>query len=86
MRPIAPELTKPLTDPAFYSGEPFPLYARLRREAPRAWNEEPGLWVLSTYDDSTEPGTAFDVVDELAVRLESAGVVAGIVHADLVLS
>jgi cytochrome P450 len=51
MRPTAPELTKPLTDPAFYTGDPFPLYARLRREAPRAWNEEPGFWVLSTYDD-----------------------------------
>jgi hypothetical protein len=64
MRPTAPELTKPLTDPIFYTGDPFPLYARLRREA--------------RFDDISTAGPVS--------RLESAGVVAGIVHADVVLS
>jgi cytochrome P450 len=51
MRPTAPELTSPLTDPHFYAGDPFPLYARLRAEAPFVWHDDPGFWVASTYDD-----------------------------------
>lgn len=51
MRPTAPELTAPLTDPRFYAGDPFPLYARLRAEAPFVWHDDPGFWVASTYDD-----------------------------------
>lgn len=51
MRPTAPGLTRPLTDPRFYAGDPFPLYARLRAEAPFVWHDDPGFWVASTYDD-----------------------------------
>ncbi len=43
------ELTAPLLDPAFYAGDPFPLYARLRAEAPVARNDELGLWIVSRH-------------------------------------
>ena len=36
-------LTAPLLDPEFYAGDPFPLYARLRAEAPVARNDTLGL-------------------------------------------
>ena len=36
------DLTAPLLDPEFYAGDPFPLYARLRAEAPVARNERSG--------------------------------------------
>lgn len=45
------ELTAPLVDPAFYAGDPFPLFAQLRDEAPVAWNDELGFWALSTYPE-----------------------------------
>jgi cytochrome P450 len=61
MRPTAPELTAPLTDPAFYAGDPFPLFARLRAEAPVVWHDWPGrrgvaatadgFWVVSRHAD-----------------------------------
>ncbi|HUY67259.1 MAG TPA: cytochrome P450 [Acidimicrobiales bacterium] len=41
--------TAPLLDPGFYAGDPFPLYARLRREAPLARNETVGFWVASRH-------------------------------------
>jgi cytochrome P450 len=44
-------LTAPLADPEFYAGDPFPLYARLRAEAPVARNEELGFWVVSRHAD-----------------------------------
>lgn len=50
-RPVAPALTTPLTDPAFYAGDPHPLFARLRDEAPLVWNEDPGFWVVSRHAD-----------------------------------
>ncbi|MGA2835440.1 MAG: cytochrome P450 [Acidimicrobiales bacterium] len=42
-------LTAPLLDPTFYAGDPFPLYARLRAEAPVARNDSLGLWMLSRH-------------------------------------
>ncbi len=45
------DLTTPLLDPEFYAGDPFPLYARLRQEAPLARNESLGLWVVSRHAD-----------------------------------
>jgi cytochrome P450 len=51
MRPTAPDLTAPLTDPTFYPHDPFPLYARLRAEAPMVWHDDPGFWVVSTHAD-----------------------------------
>ena len=55
------DLTAPLTDGSFYAGDPWPLYARLRREAPVAWCEAGGFWAVSTHADvlrvSTDPDT-----------------------------
>jgi cytochrome P450 len=54
-------LTAPLADPEFYAGDPFPLYARLRAEAPVARNEELGFWAVSRHADviaaSRDPDT-----------------------------
>ena len=55
------DLTAPLLDPEFYAGDPFPLYARLRAEAPVARNDSLGLWVVSRHADviaaSRDPDT-----------------------------
>ncbi|MGO8873726.1 MAG: cytochrome P450 [Acidimicrobiales bacterium] len=45
------DLTEPLLDPQFYAGDPFPLYARLRAEAPIARNDTGGFWVVSRHAD-----------------------------------
>jgi cytochrome P450 len=54
-------LTDPLVDDKFYAGDPFPQYARLRRDAPVAWNATPGFWAVSRWDEvmavSTDPKT-----------------------------
>jgi cytochrome P450 len=54
-------LTGPLADPAFYAGDPYPLFARLRDEAPVAWNDDVGFWALSAYPEvlavSKDPAT-----------------------------
>lgn len=49
-RPGTP-LARPLTDPAFYAGDPFPHFARLRAEAPVAWNDDLGFWAVSRHAD-----------------------------------
>lgn len=36
-------------DPALYEDDPHPLFARLRAEAPVAWNAERGFWAVSTH-------------------------------------
>ncbi len=55
------ELTAPLLDPAFYAGDPFPLYARLRAEAPMAHSAAGGFWVASGHAEvvaiSRDPAT-----------------------------
>ena len=51
-------LTDPLLDPAFYAGDPFPLYARLRAEAPVARNDTLGFGSsAATPTSSPCPGT-----------------------------
>jgi cytochrome P450 len=59
--PTHEPLTDPLVDDEFYAGDPFPLYARLREEAPVAWNATNGFWAVSRWDDvmavSTDPAT-----------------------------
>ncbi len=54
-------LTAPLLEPDFYAGDPYPLYARLRSEAPVARNDTLGLWLVSRHADvvavSRDPGT-----------------------------
>ena len=55
------DLTSPLVDPDFYAGDPFPLYARLRAEAPLARNDRLGFWVASRHAEvvtvSRDPDT-----------------------------
>jgi cytochrome P450 len=54
-------LTDPLIEDAFYAGDAFPHYVRLRDEAPVAWNDTKGFWAVSRWDDvmavSTDPET-----------------------------
>jgi len=45
------ELASRLTDPDLYVTDPYPLYERLRAEAPLAWNEERGFWAVSRHAD-----------------------------------
>ncbi|HEX3948002.1 MAG TPA: cytochrome P450 [Acidimicrobiales bacterium] len=45
-----------LTDPALYAADPFPLYARLRAEAPVAWNAERGFWALTGHPEVQHVG------------------------------
>ena len=45
------ELAAALEEPGFYAGDPFPHYARLRRDAPVAWNPQLGYWAVSTHAD-----------------------------------
>lgn len=59
-RPTHP-LTASLSDEAFYAGDPFPTYARLRAEAPVAWDASGGWWAVSTHPEvltmSKDPAT-----------------------------
>src|SRR3984885_5017560 len=41
------DLAATLETPGFYAGDPFPHYARLRHEAPLAWNAQLGYWAVS---------------------------------------
>ena len=43
--------TSVLLDPAFYAGDPFPVYARLRAQGTLARNETLGFWVASRHED-----------------------------------
>ena len=38
-------------DPVHFYDDPYPIYRRLRDDAPVYFNEERGIWVLSRYDD-----------------------------------
>jgi cytochrome P450 len=51
--PHSDDLTAPLLDPGFYAGDPFPLYARLRAEAPVVRNPTLGFWVVSRHAEVT---------------------------------
>ncbi len=59
--PTHEPLTDPLIEDSFYAGDAFSQYARLRDEAPMAWNDTKGFWALSRWDDvmavSTDPET-----------------------------
>jgi cytochrome P450 len=47
-----------LTDPGLYrDGDPFALYAALRREAPVAWHEGAGFWAVTTHPEVMAIGT-----------------------------
>jgi cytochrome P450 len=56
------ELTDPLMREGLYvDGDPFALFARLRREAPVARNEAMGYWALSTHADVVEVSRSPDL-------------------------
>ena len=50
-RPTAPRLTAAALDEDVARSDPHPTYARLRDEAPVVWHEDPGIWLVSRYDD-----------------------------------
>jgi cytochrome P450 len=70
------ELAARLLDPGLYETDPHPLYARLRAEAPLAWNEEKGFWAVSTHPEVMRVATDTDtfcsskgiLVDEIGVE------------------
>ena len=45
------DLAAALEAPGFYAGDPFPHYARMRREAPLAWNADLGYWAVTKHAD-----------------------------------
>src|SRR6478609_9061153 len=45
------DLAATLETPGFYAGDPFPHYARLRQEAPLAWNAQLGYWAVAKHAD-----------------------------------
>src|SRR3954452_18131859 len=45
------DLAATLEAPGFYAGDPFPHYARLRRQAPLAWNAQLGYWAVAKHAD-----------------------------------
>ena len=77
--PAHEPLTDLLVDDEFYAGDPFPHYARLRDEAPVAWNATNGFWAVSRWDDvmsvSTDPETFCSgrgiLVMEIGARYDS---------------
>ncbi|MGH9206718.1 MAG: cytochrome P450, partial [Acidimicrobiales bacterium] len=45
------DLTAPLLDPEIYTTNPHPDFARLRAEAPVAWNQKVGFWAITKHAD-----------------------------------
>ena len=72
-------LAQRLTDTSLYLGDPFPLYARLRAEAPVAWHADPGFWAVTTHAEvlsaGADPATFCSgqgiLVDEIGVDYPS---------------
>jgi cytochrome P450 len=68
-----------LVDPELYTNDPHALYARLRAEAPVAWNEERGFWAVATHaevsaienDHATFCAGRGILVDEIGVSYAS---------------
>lgn len=72
-------LTRFLENPGILATDPYPHYARLRREAPAAWHDGPGYWVLSRHADvlraSRDPQTFCSrhgvLISEIGTKYES---------------
>jgi cytochrome P450 len=45
-----------IEDPEFYADDPFPIFERMRREAPVFWYAPLDTWVLTKYDDIRHVG------------------------------
>lgn len=60
-----------LEDVNFYLGNPYPTYARLRREAPVFWCEPGNFWALSKFEDiswlENQANPPFTTVDGLFI-------------------
>ena len=54
MTTIPAELHIGLTDGTFYSGDPFPAVAWMRKEAPAFYDEAAGVWGITRYTDIKE--------------------------------
>ncbi len=73
------KLASRLTDPDLYVTDPYPLYKKLRAEAPVAWNEERGFWAVSRHADVIEAETDAQtycasrgiLTDEIGIRYDS---------------
>ncbi len=50
-------LTDAMVEPGFNGRNPFPHYARMRAEAPVAWNATQGFWALSRFAEVHEVST-----------------------------
>jgi cytochrome P450 len=50
-------LTDTMVEPGFNGQNPFPHYARMRAEAPVAWNATQGFWALSRFAEVHEVST-----------------------------
>jgi cytochrome P450 len=73
------DLAARVVDPKLYETDPHPLFARLRAEAPLAWNAERGFWAVSTYpevsrvesDHETFCASKGILVDEIGTTYET---------------
>ncbi len=73
------ELAAGVVDPSLYASDPHPLFARLRAEAPVAWNEERGFWAVTTHAEVTRVESDHEtfcaskgiLVDEIGVSYPS---------------
>jgi len=57
----AASFAPPLHEPAFHSGDPFPVYRQLRARPTLHWSATPGFWAVSRHEDvvavSRDPAT-----------------------------
>jgi cytochrome P450 len=73
------ELAARVLDPAVYESDPHPLFARLRAEAPVAWNAERGFWAVATHAEVSRVESEHQtfcaskgiLVDEIGVQYPS---------------
>jgi cytochrome P450 len=73
------DLAARVIDPGLYEIDPHPLFARLRAEAPVAWNAERGFWAVSTYAEVSRVESEHEtfcaskgiLVDEIGTSYES---------------
>lgn len=60
-----------LADVSFYLGDPYPTYARLRREAPVYWCEPGKFWALTKHEDilwtELQPNPPFTTIQGLSI-------------------
>jgi cytochrome P450 len=78
MRP-GTELAAGVLEAGLYASDPHPLFARLRAEAPVAWNEERGFWAVTRHAEVSAVGFDHEtfcagrgiLVEEIGVTYET---------------